>query len=157
MVALAAFAASAGEEKSPGLVTACEVLSNPTAYDGAPVSLLGRISRRDNGRWIGQDGCGSQPDGAADLAIRFDRQAGPLPPEGFAINAILAKSKFRQIAEHTVLRDFRFGSGDYDRWAIVFGRVELDKSVTSQHPSAIRAAVVCRGEALIFLWGGALN
>ena len=118
--------------------------------------LLGRVSKRENGRWIGQDSCEGMAGGPKSLTVHFDRQAGPLPPDQFALNTALAKIKFREAAEHTKLQEFRFGSGDYDRWAIVFGRVNFADSPSSD-ATGKTGSVLCRGEAMIFLWGGAVH
>ena len=45
--------------------------------------------------------------------------------------------------EHTKLHTFRFGTSDYDRWAVVYGRVESDKAKTP----AVR--LVYRGDGVV--------
>lgn len=137
-------------------MTACEALTRPADYEGRAVSLMGRLSKRDEGRFMSEDSCGAAPSGSSRLEIVFDRQTGPLPPEGFTIDSARAKAKFAAMAEHTTLREFKFGSGAYDRWAIVFGRLELHPAPAGSGVPA-RATIVCRGEALIFLWGASVN
>lgn len=135
----------------PDVVTVCQLLAAPDQYDHKNVFVLGRVSKRENGRSIGQDSCDGMAAGPKSLTVHFDRQAGPLPPDQFALNTALAKVKFHDVAEHTTLQEFRFGSGDYDRWAIVFGRVSFADS------SPKVGSVLCRGEAMIFLWGGSVH
>jgi hypothetical protein len=138
-------------EPLPTLVTACEALHAPSSYDHKPVLIAGRISKRGNRRYIGEDTC--------ELAIQFDPAHGPLPPDSFGVSATEAKRKFNAIAQHTVLHEFRLGTGAYDRWAMVLGRLDMESPPpktddTNAPPGTVVGEILCRGEALIFLWAG---
>ncbi len=148
---LAAVVRAGDPAPQPDVVTVCEVLAAPDRFNHKNVFLLGRVSKRENGRWMGEDACAGMAAGPKTLTIHFDRQAGPLPPDQFALNTAMARVKFREVAQHTSLQEFRFGSGDYDRWAIVFGRVSFEENAPQS------GGVLCRGEAMIFLWGGAVR
>jgi hypothetical protein len=128
--------------------------------------IAGRISKRGNRRYIGEDSCNG---GSKELAIQFDAGNGPMPPDSFGVNSADVKRKFDTVIPHTSLQEFRFGTGAYDRWALVLGRVELEAPVpktdaaqtdatrtdsNNAPPGAVIGEIVCRGEALIFLWAG---
>jgi hypothetical protein len=120
------------------------------------VLIAGRISKRGNRRYIGEDGCDG---GGRELSIQFDAANGPMPPDSFGVSTAEVKRKFDTIIPHTALREFRFGTGEYERWAMVLGRVEMEAPApkpdsSDAPPGAVTGEVVCRGEALIFLWAG---
>ena len=50
------------------------------------------------------------------------------------------------VQQHTTLGRFRFGSTDYDRWAVVYGRVESHKG---EDPAKFGASLVIRGNRMI--------
>jgi hypothetical protein len=82
-----------------------------------------------------------------------------MPPDSFGVAAAEVKRKFNTIIPQTTIHEFPFGSGEYDRWAMVLGRLEMEtpapKAVDGDPPpGAVLGEIVCRGEALIFLWAG---
>jgi len=105
-------------------LTVCEVVSDLAAHEGKNYAVIGRYSYRRDGRWIGEDGCGS---GTATLWLSEDSAAAPRPPANYELDASALNKKFSEMQKHTSLGKFRFGTPDYDRWAVVFGRVELRK------------------------------
>jgi len=107
-------------------VTVCEVLANATAHEGHDVAVLGRYSFRKDGRWIGEQSCGGSGTPAL-LWLTEDAAAGPKPPDDFELDASTLNRKFAEMAKKTSLGKFRFGTPDYDRWAVVYGRVVLRK------------------------------
>ena len=146
-VALWAMGAPAADNTLQPL-TVCEVLKELPSYDGKVVAVLGRYSFRRDGRSINQETCGAKPapdEATAPNSIRLtdDSKLGPKPPEVFALDAVAVSRKLKLVQEHTALRTFRFGTPDYDRWAVVYGRVEAEKN----KPGA--AHLIYRGNGVI--------
>jgi hypothetical protein len=122
-------------------VTVCEILAQPSQYEGAAVAVLGKFSFREAaGRFIAEDGCESRP-ASTSFRVVFDAKGGPKPPAVLEVEAAALNRKLEAVKRRTPLGKFRFGSLDYDRWAVVYGRVEVAR--------AVPARVVCHGEAAI--------
>jgi hypothetical protein len=112
-------------------VTVCEVLGNLAMYDGKAVAALGRYSFRERGRWLSEESCGvdsaTSPAANPTLWLVEDAQNGPRPPDDFEMDGTVLGHKLADIRKRTTLGKFRFGTPDYDRWAVVYGRVESRK------------------------------
>lgn len=140
-------------------VTVCEVLTDIGRYDGKVVAVVGRFSLRESGRWMSEERCGDKPaDGAAQkkehlLWMIEDSKTGPKRPEILEIDGDAVFGKLKTIREHTSLHKFGFGSPDYDRWAIVYGRVEkqkpADKPAAPDRPEAAPALLIFRGDGAV--------
>ena len=104
----------------------CEVLRDLPAHDGHDVAVFGRYSFRTTGRWIGEQACAPAVEGPAQLWLAEDTAA-PHPPADFEIDGAAVHRKFVDISKRTSLGKFRFGTPDYDRWAVVYGRVQQRK------------------------------
>jgi len=104
-------------------VTVCEVLADLPAHEGKNFAVLGRYSFRRDGRWMGEETCGGGP---ATVMLNEDSNA-PRPPGTFELDAPVLNKKFAELVKHTSLGKFRFGSPEYDRWAVVYGRVNVRK------------------------------
>jgi hypothetical protein len=123
---LAAFAAAADPPIAP--VTVCEILTDLAAHAGRDYAVLGRYSYRRDGRWIGEDGCGSSKDAPPPMLwLSEDSSGAPRPPGDYELDGGVLNKKFAEIVKHTTLGKFRFGNPEYDRWAVVFGRVVARK------------------------------
>ncbi|HTP89850.1 MAG TPA: hypothetical protein VMH28_10640 [Candidatus Acidoferrales bacterium] len=116
--------ASAADPPPLAPVTVCEVLADLPAHEGKDFAVLGRYSFRRDGRWIGQDGCGA----SASILVLNEDSAAPKPPGNFDLDGAVLARKFAELVKHTALGKFRFGTPEYDRWAVIFGRVETRKS-----------------------------
>lgn len=123
-----------GQEAPLKPVTVCEILNDLKSYDGQPVAVLGRFSFRREGRWLGEDQCEAQPAGdssrvssrpPAVLWLSLDTTSAPRTKTGYALDASTVTQKLQLVKKHTKLGQFRFGSTDYDRWAVVYGRVKV--------------------------------
>jgi hypothetical protein len=106
-------------------VTVCEVLADLRSHAGKDYAVLGRYSFRRDGRWISEQTCGSTPADAPApvLWLEEDSSAAPKPPGSFELDAAALNKKFAELVKHTALGKFRFGQPEYDRWAVVYGRV----------------------------------
>ncbi len=110
-------------------VTVCEVLHDLNDYNGKVVMVVGRFSFRKTGRSLNEETCESKPaktesPDPAGLSLAYDPKTAPKPASVFEIDAAVLRRKLKQVKAATSLREFRFGSSDYDRWAGVYGRVE---------------------------------
>jgi len=134
-------------------LTVCEVLKDLPAHDGKILAVLGRFSFRRDGRTLNQEACdekGSPEDRPPAPALRLidDSKAGPKPPDIYSLDGAAVSRKLKVMQEHTTLGKFRFGTSDYDRWAVVFGRIERTSSpVTPANPAPAR--LVYRGDGVV--------
>jgi len=147
-VLLCAFAPAAEPPLVP--LTVCEVLRDLASNDGKTVAVLGRYSFRENGRWMGEQACGAGapvPGGAPSLLwLMEDSNDGPKPPGDFELDAVAINRKLALIQQRTSLGKFRFGTPDYDRWAVVYGRVETRKAEAARQSPA---NLVFRGSGVV--------
>ena len=103
----------------------CEILKNPAQFDGKATAVLGRLSSRAGLRSIGEESCGAAPAGSPALKLSYSTGSAPHLTGGFAVDDHAVKEKLKTIRVRTKLASFRFGTPDYDRWAIVYGRVKI--------------------------------
>ena len=76
-----------------------------------------------------------------------DASNGPRPPEHFEIDAVALQRKFTEMMRHTSLGKFRFATPDYDRWAVIWGKVEARKGEAAKKAPA---DLVFRGSGVVF-------
>jgi len=122
-------------------VRVCEVLQDMAAYNSKVVAVVGRYSFRQTGRFLSEESCEHKlATGAFTwpnvLRISFDEKTGPKPPEHMEVDTRTVYQKLRLIEQHTALAKIRFGNPDYDRWAVVYGRIEPSKEFTASVPPA---------------------
>ena len=72
------------------------------------------------------------------LIVKRDASA-PRPPSVLSFDRSLVGKELELIRRQTSLASFRFGSQYYDRWAVVYGRIEINQD------SAIRSKSVAGG------------
>ncbi len=125
--------------------TVCEILGDLARFKTTPVAALGRYSFRDQGRWLSEQAC----DGSSlppVLWLTEDGKEGPRAPDSFEIDAATLNRKFEQLRQHTTLGKFRFGSSDYDRWAVVYGRIEARAGDATKKATA---DLIFRGDGVV--------
>lgn len=119
MLACASFAA----DQPVVPMSVCEVLRDLPDHDGKEVAVLGRYSFRSSGVWMGEQACQPAMDGTPKLDL-VEQSSAPRPPEHYALDGAVLHRKLADMLRRTSLGKFRFGTSDYDRWAVVYGRVE---------------------------------
>jgi len=124
----------------------CEVLRDLPALEGKTVAVIGRYSYRESGRWVAEQTCTPPVTGPLQLWVVEDSSAGPKPPDDFQLDGVVLKKKFDELQRRTPLGKFRFGSSDYDRWAVIYGRVEVRKGDDAKKAAA---NLVIRGDGMI--------
>jgi hypothetical protein len=162
LVCLLATVAAAAAEPPLVPLRVCEILDDLHVHEGQTLLVLGRFSFREQGRFLSEQACQAKVVTAGvsvaaisppkALRIVIDPKSGPKPPERLAVDAAVLDRKLSVVKQATTLAIFRFASTDYDRWAVVYGRVEAeppqDKPRKGEFEPAL-ARIVCRGEALV--------
>ena len=141
---LAAFAIAADPPIPP--LTVCEVLADLPAHEGKDLAVLGRFSFRHDGRWIGEQSCGPATAVQPMLWLTEDEFTAPKPAGNLAFDAAVLNKKFAALVRRTSLGKFRFGNPEYDRWAVVYGRVVSRKGDAAKKAPA---DLVFRGDGVI--------
>jgi hypothetical protein len=131
-------------------VRVCEVLRKPAEYDGKPAMVVGRLSARSSGRVLGEEKC-SEGGSPALLQLHADRRTGPAPDGSIEVDTAEVRRSIEEMKKSTALRSFPFGSGDYDRWAIVYGRVEIAPAANKAAAGEERSSggLVVRSDSLV--------
>ncbi|MGA7237016.1 MAG: hypothetical protein WBY44_15120 [Bryobacteraceae bacterium] len=135
-------------------LTVCEVVADLPANDGKVIAVIGRYSFRAIGRWMGEQTCPSSgpasnaPAPTPELWMVEDPKDAPKPPEHLNLDSAALKSKFAIVQRRSTLVNFRFGTSDYDRWAVVYGRVER-RTPDATHKAP--ANLVFRGSSVIIV------
>jgi hypothetical protein len=105
-------------------VTVCEVLADLGSHQGKDYAVVGRYSFREKGgRTLNEQACAAPTGGPLQLRL-VETDSGPKPPDSFEIDSYQLSKKFADIQTRTALGKFRFGTPDYDRWVVVYGRLE---------------------------------
>lgn len=126
--------------------TVCEILRDLTSYDNSAVAALGRYSFRQEGRWLSEQACDGNQSVPPVLWLTEDVKEGPKAPADFELDGVALSQKFTDLRKHTALGKFRFGSPDYDRWAVVYGRLESRKGEAAKKAAA---ELVFRGDGVV--------
>jgi hypothetical protein len=126
--------------------TVCEVLRDLSSEDGKNVAVLGRYSFREAGSWIGEQSCNPPVDGPSQLSLVESTKDGPKPPGNFELDGVSMRRKLADVERRTSLAKFRFGSPEYDRWAVIYGLVKARQG--DEHKKAA-ASLIYRGSGVI--------
>jgi hypothetical protein len=127
-------------------LTVCEVVRDLAAQEGKAFAILGRYSFRASGRSLGEQACDPAAAIPPQLRLVEDGQDGPKLPESYELDAAEVRRKLADMQKRTPLGKFRFGSPDYDRWAVVFGRVQAAKGADAQK---MPADLAFRGDGVV--------
>jgi hypothetical protein len=158
MVCLSGAGFYAAEDSLP-VVRVCEILRDLPSYHGKVVAVVGRFSYREEGQFLSEKACDSiksegRPDPAVILVV-YDSKSAPKPPHDLYFDRSLVDKELELIRRQTSLASFRFGSQDYDRWAVVYGRIEMNKdsgprsksSGSEFQPAAAR--IICTSKSMV--------
>jgi Gram-negative bacterial TonB protein C-terminal len=115
-------------------VTVCEVLSNPVAYDGKDIALLGRFDHSPDGNWLSEETCPSAliVDGYTwpNQVWIGGGESAPDPRFGLLVlDPIALSEKLESVRRTTHLRLEETGTSSGPRmvsqsWEVMFGRIE---------------------------------
>jgi hypothetical protein len=144
-VALLAAAAALAGDAPLTPVTVCEILADLPAHEGKDLAVLGRFSFRRDGRSIGEDSCDPAHKVPAILSLTEDSTSAPKPPGNFELDVPSLNKKFIEMLHRTTLGKFRFGNPEYDRWAVIYGRVVARKGDGRKTP----ADLLFRGDGVV--------
>jgi hypothetical protein len=126
--------------------TVCEILHALPMFEGKAVAALGRYSFRQEGIWLGEQTCEAHDVAPPTLWLTEDTKDGPKPPDNFELDGATVSQKLADIRKRTSLGKFRFGSSDYDRWAVVYGRIATR---TGEAAKRAGADLVFRGDGVV--------
>jgi hypothetical protein len=161
MVCLPSAGLHAAEAPLP-VIRVCEILRDLSSYQGKTAAVVGRFSYREEGRFLSEKACEStKGEGHADspaILVLYDSKSAPKPPDDLYFDRRLVYKELELIRRQTSLASFRFGSQDYDRWAVVYGRIERNKDAAPRSKSSgsefepIPARIICiSGDVVVFL------
>jgi len=127
-------------------LTVCEVVRDLPSRDGQGIAVLGRYSFRTGGVLLGEQACDPPVKETPQFRLVEDGKDGPKPPGGFDLDAAALQRKLADVRKRTSLAKFRFGTPDYDRWAVVYGRVQARQG---QDAAKAPADLVFRGDGVV--------
>jgi len=158
MVCLTGAGLHAAEDSLP-VVRVCDVLRDLPSYYGKVAAVVGRFSYREEGKFLSEKTCDSmKSEGHADPAailVVYDAKSAPKPARDLYFDRSLIDKELELIRRHTSLASFRFGSQDYDRWAVVYGRIEMNKdSAAGSKPlrnefQPAAARIICTSKSMV--------
>jgi hypothetical protein len=135
-------------ERVSGLkpTTVCEIPANVSKLESEPVAVIGRLDVTNEGKWLSQRGCGATSPGELSR-LRVLDAGGPRPPTGqLYTNEKSVQAKLALLKSATTLDDLpMIPRREVQSWAVVYGRVELNRS------STLPITLVSSGEGLEFV------
>jgi hypothetical protein len=135
-------------------LTVCEILDHLKQYEGQNVAILGRFSFRTDGRWVSEDNCAPSNADArtaehALIWLAYEPQSAPRMSSGYQMDGATIEQKLVQIKRHTSLKQFRFGTPDYDRWAVVYGEIRVPENLAARARHDAPAELVYAGDGYV--------
>jgi hypothetical protein len=127
-------------------LTVCEVMRDLAAQEGKALAVLGRYSFRENGISLNEQACDPAVAGPAQFRLVEDAEGAPRPEDSYELDGAAALNKLAAVKKRTSLGDFPFGTADYDRWAVVYGRVAARKGDAAKQTPA---DLVFRGDGVV--------
>ena len=127
-------------------LSVCDVVRDLPAHEGKNVAVIGRYSFREAGRWVADQVCDPPVTVPPELWLLEDSKEGPKPPGNYELDGVALQRKFNDLQRHTPLGKFRFGTPDYDRWVVIYGRVEPRKGDDTRKAAA---NLIFRGRGVI--------
>ena len=127
-------------------LTVCEVMRDLASQEGKTLAVLGRYSFRESGDSLDEQACDPAVTGPAQFRLVEDAEGGPKPPDSYALDGAAALGKLAGVRKRTSLGKFPFGTPDYDRWAVVYGRVAARRGDAAKQAPA---DLVFRGDGVV--------
>ena len=127
-------------------LTVCEVMHDLASQEGKALAVLGRYSFRESGISLDEQACDPPVTGPAQFRLVEDAKDGPKPTGSFELDGVAALGKLAGVRKRTSLGKFRFGTPDYDRWAVVYGRVAARRGDDAKQAPA---DLVFRGDGVV--------
>ena len=127
-------------------MSVCDLMRELPSRDGHTVALVGRYSYRSSGRWVAEQGCPAGSTAPPSLWVVENPDEAPKAPDVFEFIATELDKKLAEVQAHTALGKFRFGVADFDRWAVIYGKVELRKGDDAKQYAA---NLIIRSNAMI--------
>jgi len=145
LAALLGSAALSPADRDIAPMSVCDLVRDLPSRDGQTVALVGRYSYRSTGRWVAEQGC-QGTSGPPALWVVENPSEAPKAPDVFEFVAAELDKKLAEVQAHTTLGKFRFGVSDFDRWAVIYGKVELRKGDDAKQYAA---NLIIRSNAMI--------
>jgi hypothetical protein len=136
-----------------------EALQQLEKSAGKMVAMIGRFSFRETGRYLSDRPCGSEADGQEGVVrVTFDTSPRSASITRIEFDGGAVRRELANVKRCNTLKKIRYGSPEYERWALVYGRIQPPQKSQESVPPAdkefphIAASVICGGEAaLLFL------
>jgi hypothetical protein len=126
-------------------MSVCELVHGLDGAEGKNVAVLGRYSFRETGVSIGEQSCDPPSESPPQIWL-VQSSSAPAAPGQFELDAGALKKKFLEMQRHTTLGKFRFGTPDYDRWAVVYGQLKARHGDDAKKGAA---NLVYRGDGVV--------
>lgn len=140
-------------------VRVSEALQQLEKLSGKTVALIGRFSFRETGRYLSERPCESGQEGHEGvIRVTFDSSPRSASITRVEFDGGAVRKELATVKRCNPLKKIRYGSPEYERWALVYGRLEPPAKSQESAPAPdkefpqIAANVICGGEAaLMFL------
>lgn len=130
----------------------CDLLQDTAARSGKVLAVVGRFSFREYGRFMSEAACETADGAPVALEVVYDANTGPTPAAGSALDRTAVETQLNRVKVKTQLKQFRFGSEEYDRWAVVYARFEVQKHgdvKTDKEFKSTAGRLVCRSSSMV--------
>ena len=127
-------------------LTVCEAMRDLPSREGQALAVLGRYSFRESGVSLDEQACDPPAPGPAQFRLVEDADGGPKPEGSLELDGAAALNKLAAMKKRTSLGKFPFGTPDYDRWAVVYGRVAARRGNDAKQAPA---DLVFRGDGVV--------
>jgi hypothetical protein len=137
-------------------VRVTEAVRDLEKLSGKMVAIIGRFSFRESGRYLSERPCDGDS-GAEERVIRvgFETAARSASITRVEFDGGAVRRELAAVKRCNTLKKIRYGSTEYERWAMVYGRIEQPGKSDEPAPPPdkefprIAASVFCGGDAAI--------
>lgn len=146
-------------ETQPQLVIPVRVSEAVRELDklsGKMVAIIGRFSFRETGRYLSERPCeGGQGGDERVIRVTFETAARSASITRVEFDGGAVRRELATVKRCNTLKKIRYGSTEYERWAMVYGRLEQPRKSEEAAPPPdkefpnVAASVFCGGDAAI--------